>query len=183
LQTITNGSTPQATLPEKKVIDVVDLDDEDDVVPQSTSNPVTFNANQQFRLVPTNQLQQQSLPQGLTYTVVPAGSAMNPGINRVMIARPQQSPGQLIVSRNGIVNGQGAAGRLAQVSYINSIFLYFTFFKICKITFSYSHLRWMGHSLIRRIGTCVLLCSLIFCYVTTFKFLDVMSIYSVCNFV
>ncbi len=141
MQAISNGNSPQAALPEKKVIDVVDLDDEDDVVPQSTSNPVTFNANQQFRLVPTNQLQQQSLPQGLTYTVV---SAMNPGLNRVMIARPQQSPGQLIVSRNGIVNGQGAAGRLAQVSYTTYFFVFYIHctkklqhcLRFAKITFS-----------------------------------------------
>jgi hypothetical protein len=106
-------NTPRVLPQDKKVIDVVDLDDDDDedeVAPQAS--PSTFPANQQFRLVPSNQ---QSLPQGLTYTVVSSGPTMNPGLNRVVIARPQQSPaGQLIVSRNGIANG--AAGRQAQVN-------------------------------------------------------------------
>jgi hypothetical protein len=109
-------NTPRALPQDKKVIDVVDLDDDDDDDEvASQASPSTFPANQQFRLVPSNQLQQQSLPQGLTYTVVSSGPTMNPGLNRVVIARPQQSPAaQLIVSRNGIANG--AAGRQAQVN-------------------------------------------------------------------
>ena len=113
---VPNGlpKTPRTLPQDGKVVDVVDLDDDDDEVAPLAS-PSTFPANQQFRLVPSNQLQQQSLPRGLTYTVVSSGPTMNPGLNRVVIARPQQSPaGQLIVSRNGIANG--AAGRQAQVN-------------------------------------------------------------------
>ena len=115
---ISNGlpSTPSpraAASQEKKVIDVVDLDDDDDVTPQASTNTVSIPSSQ-FRLVPTNQLQQQSLPQGLTYTVVSTGSTMSPGLNRVLVARPQMNSGQIIVSRNGITNGPGP-GRPLQV--------------------------------------------------------------------
>ena len=130
MQPITNG--PQTTITNlnrstsqdnvndvsaKKSITVVDLDDDDDVTSTPTLNQIVIPSNQ-VRLISTNQLQQQP-SQGVTYTVVSSsntgttmsGSAMGPGVNRFILARPQQ-PGQIFLARSGV---NGTAIRQQQV--------------------------------------------------------------------
>ena len=83
-----------------KVIDVVDLDDDDDTPPAPAplrQNQVVISTGQ-VRIVPNTQT--------VTYAVVSnAGTATTmtgpAGMNRVLIARPQQA-GQVLVTRNGM---------------------------------------------------------------------------------
>ncbi len=84
---------------ENKVIDVVDIDDDDDVRPVAAPqmNHIVVPSGQ-LRVIPASQLQQQ----GLTYAVVSSANNVAPGMNRVLIARPQAA-GQIFLTRN--VNG------------------------------------------------------------------------------
>ena len=100
------------------------MDDDDDVTPKSTPTPNKIVIpSGQVRFIPTNHLQQQQQQnQGVTYTVVSSantvttmsGSAMGPGVNRLLIARPQQ-PGQIVLARNGVSAVNGTAIRQQQV--------------------------------------------------------------------
>ena len=117
-QMMTNGvpmNGPAVTRPilppqlEKKVVDVVDLVDDDDVTittPTSMPNQVMVPGGQ-LRVIPASQLQQQQ--GGLTYAVVTSANTMasmaGPGVNRLLISRPP-GPGQIVFSRN--VNGMVA---------------------------------------------------------------------------
>ena len=105
-----NRSTSQDNnVAAKKVITIVDLDDEDDVTPTPTAHQIVIPQGQ-VRLIPSNHLQQQS--QNVAYTVVSnantgttmSGGGMGPGVNRLLIARPQQ-PGQIVLARTGGVPG------------------------------------------------------------------------------
>ena len=78
----------------KKVIDVVDLDDDEGVTP-TMRGPVVIPTGQ-LRLIPTNQLQQL---QGQAYAIVSSANSTVAGLNRIVIARPQM-PSQIMVSRN-----------------------------------------------------------------------------------
>ena len=83
-----------------KVIDVVDLDDDDDTPPA----PAPLRQNQV--VIPTGQVRIVPNTQTVTYAVVSnAGTATTmtgpAGMNRVLIARPQQA-GQVLVTRNGM---------------------------------------------------------------------------------
>ena len=105
-QAVTRPALPPQL--EKKVVDVVDLVDDDDITvttPTSTPNQVMVSGGP-LRVIPASQLQQQ---QGLTYAVVTSANAVasmaGPGVNRVLISRPS-GPGQIVFSRN--VNGMVA---------------------------------------------------------------------------
>ena len=102
----------------KKVIDVVDLDDDDDVTPTMPSQMVIPTG--QLRLIPANQLQQQ----GLAFAVVSSANSPAAGLNRVLIARPQTS-GQILVSRNM----NGIMTRAPQVMKLFQIYSKITIFK------------------------------------------------------
>ena len=102
----------------KKVIDVVDLDDDNDVTPTMPSQMVIPTG--QLRLIPANQLQQQ----GLAYAVVSSANSPAAGLNRVLIARPQTS-GQILVSRNM----NGIMTRAPQVMKLFQIYSKITIFK------------------------------------------------------
>jgi len=83
-----------------KVIDVVDLDDDDDTPPA----PAPLRQNQ--IIIPTGQVRIVPNTQTLTYAVVSNGATSTTmtspaGMNRVVIARPQQA-GQVLVTRNGL---------------------------------------------------------------------------------
>lgn len=83
-----------------KVIDVVDLDDDDDTPPA----PAPLRQNQ--IIIPTGQVRIVPNTQTLTYAVVSNGATSTTmtspaGMNRVVIARPQQA-GQVLVTRNGV---------------------------------------------------------------------------------
>jgi hypothetical protein len=101
----------------KKVITVVDLDDDDEATPTAMTNKIVVPSGQ-VRIIPTNHLQQQ-LSQGVTYTVVSSnntGTTMSggSGVNRLLVARPQQ-PGQIVLARNGVSGVNGTAIRQQQV--------------------------------------------------------------------
>ena len=102
----------------KKVIDVVDLDDDDDVTPTMPSQMVIPTG--QLRLIPANQPQQQ----GLAFAVVSSANSPAAGLNRVLIARPQTS-GQILVSRNM----NGIMTRAPQVMKLFQIYSKITIFK------------------------------------------------------
>ena len=102
----------------KKVIDVVDLDDDDDVTPTMPSQMVIPTG--QLRLIPANQLQQQ----GLAFAIVSSANSPAAGLNRVLIARPQTS-GQILVSRNM----NGIMTRAPQVMKLFQIYSKITIFK------------------------------------------------------
>ena len=119
----------------KKVIDVVDLDDDDDVTPTMPSQMVIPTG--QLRLIPANQLQQQ----GLAYAVVSSANSPAAGLNRVLIARPQTS-GQILVSRNmnGMITRAPQVIKLFQIYSKIYLILIAFLFKITsnqKLTLSY----------------------------------------------
>jgi CHAT domain-containing protein len=64
----------------------------------------------QLRVIPMSQLQQQ----GQTYAIVSSANNVTPGMNRVMIARPQAAS-QLFLTRN--ING--VVTRALQVIFYN----------------------------------------------------------------
>ncbi len=84
------------------VIDVVDLDDDDDT--PSAPAPTPLRPNQviipsgQVRIVPNTQAVTYAVVSNVSTATTMSGPA---GMNRVLIARPQQS-GQVLVTRNGM---------------------------------------------------------------------------------
>lgn len=121
-QPITNGvitnnnlvNTNYSSCGSKKVIDVVDLDDDDD----APSAPAPLRQNQV--VIPTGQVRIVSNTQTLTYTNVSnaaTGTTMTgpAGMNRVLIRRPQQ-PGQVLVTRNGMVPDMARGPQVIQLN-------------------------------------------------------------------
>ncbi len=108
------------------VIDVVDLDDDDDT--PSAPAPAPLRPNQV--LIPTGQVRIVPNTQAVTYAVVSnvstATTMSGPaGMNRVLIARPQQS-GQVLVTRNGM---GPVVTRPLQVTKLSKLF-----FTSCHLT-------------------------------------------------